>query len=313
MSIRRAAAQNRNRKQTDPIVKIRAHAKINLDLRVAAKGADGFHDLRTVLQSIALHDTLTLRVSDGPCRVRCSTAGVPLDTDNLVWRAANGLWAELGHAGDVRGVTIGIRKRIPIAAGLGGGTSDAVAALQGLCRLWGTRLPAQRLVQLARQVGADGPFFLLGGTALGLGHGDELYPLVDTALPWVVVAVPPRGVSTPEAYRWLDHDRARRRRGHEPRRPRTPFVGGRVCADEVANDLQPPVMRRRPEIRRMVKLLRETGARMAAMTGSGSAVFGCFPGRAAARHAGRLVGRPGWTVHLTRTIDRDQLERQLFR
>lgn len=312
MSTRRGTDQNRNRNQANPMVRIRAHAKINLDLRVAAKGADGFHDLRTVLQSIALHDTLTLRVSDGPCRVRCATVGVPPDTDNLVWMAANSLWAELGHAGDVRGVTITIQKRIPIAAGLGGGTSDAVAALRGLCRLWGARLPSQRLVEVARQVGADGPFFLLGGTALGLGHGDELYPLVDTAPPWVVVAVPSRGVAAPEAYRWLDQDRARRRRAPDPRRSRTPFIEGRVCTDAVANDLEPPVVRRRPEIRRMVETLRQRGATMAAMTGSGSAVFGCFPGRTAARNAERLVGRPGWRVRLTRTINRDQLERQFF-
>ena len=198
-------------------VTLRAHAKINLDLRVGGRRRDGFHDLRTILQSIELHDTLTLRAVDGDCRIRCSAPGVPAGKDNLVHRAAQRLWTELGGGGDVRGVAVTIRKRIPVAAGLGGGTADAVAALRGLCLLWERTPPPARLHALAAEVGADGPFFLVGGTALGVGRGDDVYPLVEQARWWVVVAVPPYGVSTAAAYGWLDEDRAARGRGRGAR------------------------------------------------------------------------------------------------
>ena len=213
-----------------PRVTVRAHAKINLDLRVGGRRRDGYHDLRTILQSVGLHDTLTLRAVEGGCRVRCSAPGVPSGTDNLVHRAAQGLWTELGGRGEVRGVAVTLRKRIPAAAGLGGGTADAVAALRGLCLLWGRTPPPVRLHALAAGVGADGPFFLVGGTALGVGRGDEVYPLAEQPPRWVAVAVPPDGVSTAAAYGWLDEDRAAAGRGGRRRRRRCGSTGRRSCS-----------------------------------------------------------------------------------
>ncbi len=295
-------------------VTLRAHAKINLDLRVGGRRRDGYHDLRTILQSIELHDTLTLRAIEGECRIRCSAPGVPPGRDNLVHRAAQRLWTELGGGGDVRGVAVTIRKRIPVAAGLGGGTADAVAALRGLCLLWGRTPSPTRLHALAAEVGADGPFFLVGGTVLGVGRGDDVYPLADQARRWAVVAVPPYGVSTAAAYGWLDEDRASRGRGRASRGTAPPagFAGAALVLDGLRNDLEEPVARRRAAIGAAIGLLSDAGACRAAMTGSGSAVFGLFDRRGAALVAARcLCDRPeGWTVRVTRTMDRARLERR---
>lgn len=290
---------------------LRAHAKINLDLRVGGRRRDGYHDLRTILQSIGLHDTLTLRAIEGGCRIRCSAAGVPSGKGNLVHRAAQALWTELGRDGDVRGVAVTIRKRIPVAAGLGGGTADAVAALRGLCVLWGRTPPPARLNALAAEVGADGPFFLVGGTALGAGRGDEVYPLAGQVRRWVVVAVPPYGVSTAAAYGWLDEDRGHAGRGWAPAPPPR-FDGAALLLDGLHNDLEGPVARRRAGIGEAIGLLSEAGASRAGMTGSGSAVFGLFERRGAALEAvARLRGRPGgWNTSLTRTMDRARLARR---
>ncbi len=298
-------------------VTVRAHAKINLDLRVGGRRRDGFHDLRTILQSIGLHDTLTVREVEGDCRVRCSAPGVPSGRDNLVHRAARRLWTELGGGGDVRGVAVTIRKRIPVAAGLGGGTADAVAALRGLCLLWGRTPPPARLHALAAEVGADGPFFLVGGTALGVGRGDDVYPLAEQARRWVVVAVPPYGVSTAAAYGWLDEDRASGGRGRPVRGAAPPPVrsaGATLVLDGMRNDLEDPVARRRAGIGAAIGLLSDAGACRAGMSGSGSAVFGLFERRGAALGAvRRLRGRPeGWTAWVTRTMDRAGLERRFI-
>ena len=303
------------RPQAGP-VRVRAHAKINLDLRVGARRADGFHDLTTILQSIAWHDTVTLRAVEGPCRVLCAEATVPEGESNLVWRATHGLWSALGRRGAPRGVAITIAKRIPVAAGLGGGTSDAIAALRGLCRLWEASPRPALLREVAATVGADGPFFLVGGTALGVGSGDEVYPLAELPRHWAVIAVPPRRVSTAAAYGWMERDvAATARRGHSrigrARRP-SPVVGSTLDLSALVNDLERPVARRRPEIRQVTRTLDGAGALTAAMTGSGSAVFGLFTRRASAVQAAGAVKRAGWIVHVTRTLDRAGLATQVW-
>jgi 4-diphosphocytidyl-2-C-methyl-D-erythritol kinase len=288
-------------------LRVRAYAKINLDLRVGPRGDDGYHQLTTVLQSVVLHDTLTLRAVDGPCRVRCSTVGVPLDRDNLVWVAAAALWSAIGRRGEPQGAEVTIAKRIPSEAGLGGGTSDAVAALAALSRIWDVSPSPQCLREIAVEVGADGPFFLVGGTALGVGRGDTVYPLVEIAPQWALIVTPARGVPTAHAYGWLDRDiDASAAAGA---RPAPPFVGPTVDWTAVTNDLERPVKRRRPEIGEATRALRGHGAVVAAMTGSGSAVFGLFTSRARASRAAGAIARPDWQVIVTRTIDRGTIAR----
>ena len=183
-------------------VRVSAYAKINLSLRVLGVRPDGYHELRTIFQSIALHDTLTVRARRGPFALRCDDPDCPADQSNLVWRAAERVWAASGRRGALRDVEIRLAKRIPLRAGLGGGSSDAAAALGALGSLW--RVKDASLREIAPSLGADVPYFLDGGTALGLDRGDVVYPLVDHPAAWVTLVVPPFGVSTEDAYGWWD-------------------------------------------------------------------------------------------------------------
>jgi 4-diphosphocytidyl-2-C-methyl-D-erythritol kinase len=285
----------------------RAHAKVNLDLRVLGTRADGFHELRTVFQAIELHDTLTWTERTGPFTVKCRAAGVPLDDTNLVSQAASRLWKALRRPGQPRDVVVNIDKRIPLQAGLGGGSADAAAALLALARLWGGA-PMTLLREVGTAIGADVSFFLSGGTALGLGLGEEIYPLVDLPPHWIVIVRPPFGVSTAEAYSWYDDDRAAGLK--EPRELQLLPVPWPTRAAQMINDLEPPVVRRHPEITGLKAALREAGAVAAAMSGSGSAVFGLFRSRAAAARLVKPLSKAGNRAMLTRTITRAEYERR---
>jgi 4-diphosphocytidyl-2-C-methyl-D-erythritol kinase len=289
----------------------RAHAKINLSLRVGAARTDGYHPLRTVFQSLSLHDTLEVKVRRGPFALTCSDPGVPVDGRNLVTRAANELWAALGRPGGPRGVAMHLTKHIPVQAGLGGGSSDAAAALVALARAWRARITPGDLARIAGPIGADVPYFLVGGTALGLGRGDVLYPLEDLAPRDVVLALPGFGVPTADAYRWFDED------GPDPAFPGAGAGASLLPAWpgldlEVANDLEPPVARRHPEIASIRGVLAAGGALATAMTGSGSAVFGLFDSPAAARRSAREVAESGHMALVTRTVDRRTCQRVHF-
>src|SRR6185369_4079609 len=286
---------------------VRAHAKVNLDLRVLGVRADGYHELRTVFQTIALHDTLVCAEQPGPFTIACRTPGVPLDANNLVWQAAAALWTALGRGGGIRDAVVRIEKAIPVEAGLGGGSADAAAALVALGRLWGGA-PITLLREVGAAIGADVPFFLSGGTALGLGRGEEIYPLVDLPPHFVVIVRPPFGVSTAEAYAWYDEDRtAGLRENREFQMLPVPWP---TRAAQMINDLEPPVMRRHQEIGALKATLRELGATAAAMSGSGSAVFGLFRSRAAAERAVKPLSRNGARALITRTVSRAEHERR---
>ena len=280
---------------------LRAHAKINLSLAVRGVRSDGYHELRTVFQSLALHDTLRFAEPRAGLAITCSDPAVPLGERNLVWKAAQLVWEAAGRSGEPCG-RARITKRIPAQGGLGGGSADAAAALVGWNRLWATGLPAQRLCQLARALGADVPFFLHAGTALGLGRGDEIHPLDDAPSRWVVLVFPPFGVSTPEAFRWWDED-SRRLPASGSRLPAEPES---QAAGEVFNDLEAPVCRRHPELVEIRRTLEGAGAAVAAMTGSGSTVFGLFETRLAARAASDRLTSTGRRSLVTRTATRLQ-------
>lgn len=277
-------------------MRVRAFAKINLSLRVLGMRPDGYHELRTVFQSLALHDTLTFERSREALSLTCDDPACPVDGRNLVWRAAVQVWRAAGKRRGPRGVRIHLVKRIPMQAGLGGGSSDAAAAIRALGRWWGVNEARQR--EIGARLGADVPYFFEGGTVLGLDRGDLLFPLLDGPPSWVAVAVPPFGVSTAEAFRWLDADSIRR--------PRT----GRPTRASCLNDFEPAVAARHPEVAALVRRLRRDGASVAAMSGSGSAVFGLFARRAdALRAAQNLPRRLAGRVIVSRTIDRDAYRR----
>lgn len=280
-----------------PLLRVRAPAKVNLSLRIVGAALEGYHALRTVFQSVALHDTLTFLERPGPFRLECDDPVCPIDETNLVWRAAETIARAAGGAGAPRDIVIRIAKRIPMQAGLGGGSSDAAAALRGFAALWRVRIPHGRMRAMASALGADVPFFLEGGTALGLDRGDVLFPLIDAPAAWVTLVLPSFGVSTREAYGWWEASVAPR--GSQRSRG---SLGSFV--DEVVNDLQPAVARRHPEIGRIVGALSRQGASRAAMSGSGSAVFGLFQTRIAAEHAARAVATRSRRTLVTRTVNR---------
>ena len=302
------------------VLTVRAHAKVNLDLRVLGVRPDGYHELRTVFQSIELHDTLTCIEKPGPFLLSCRAPVVPLDSSNLIWKAAAALWKALGRQGDVADTVVRIEKHIPVEAGLGGGSADAAAALAALTRLWGGVSPHRASVRrgdpelwsLLREVGstigADVPFFLSGGTALGLGRGEEIYPLVDLPRHFIAIVRPPFGVSTAEAYAWYDEDRSAGLR--EVREQQVLPVPWPSRAAQMVNDLEPPVSRRHPQIGALKTQLKEGGAIAAAMSGSGSAVFGLFRSRLAAERTLKTVCRGGVRGLLTRTLTRAEYERR---
>jgi 4-diphosphocytidyl-2-C-methyl-D-erythritol kinase len=295
----------------------RAHAKINLDLRITGRREDGYHDLRTIFQSLALHDRLVFRRRRGVFGIESAAADMPMDARNLVWRAAQALWSASGRTGEVRGVHVAIEKRIPSQAGLGGGSSDAAAALVALNTLWRARFDAGDLARLGASLGADVPYFLLGGTALGLGRGEVLYPLPDVPSMGVVVVKPAFGVSTAEAYRW--HTEAPRQPTENVQALAVPWYPGPLV---IANDLERPVMHHHPELLAIRRALLRRRAEVALMCGSGSAVFGLFPTVAGARAAAAGLarrrrrdteadGRP-WRVLVTRFIGRSAHHRRML-
>jgi 4-diphosphocytidyl-2-C-methyl-D-erythritol kinase len=290
-------------------------AKINLTLHVGPRREDGYHDLRTLLQTITLHDTLKFTSRRGPFALACRMPGVPTDRANLVWRAAEALWAAMGRTGDPKDVHIKLDKAIPSQAGLGGGSADAAAALVGLNKIWGARLSRRVLMRLGAHLGSDVPFFFQGGTALAIGRGDELYPVDDIERMGVVVIKPSFGVPTADAYGWLDADRVPSNRAREPE-----FLDLSVSdAVEVgwpsgplvlSNDLMGPVARRHSAVFEMVSACLAAGALGAQMTGSGSAVFGLFPESVTSK-AARQLKRPDWLVLVARTQSRREAARRM--
>jgi len=272
------------------ILRVKAFAKINLSLRVLGTRGDGYHELQTRFQSIALHDTLSFGVRPGPFQIDCDDPECPIDETNLVWRAAERMWRLAGKKGRLEGLRVRIAKRIPMQAGLGGGSSDAAATVRSLAALWRIPVRALDLGQLAADLGADVPFFSQGGTALGVERGDVLVPLHDEPGSWVVLVLPGFGVRTADAYRWWNEE----------------HPSGAVSRPdaETLNDLQAPVARRHPQIARIVKHLVRAGASQAAMSGSGSAVFGLFTTRARAESARAALVERSYRTILTRTIDR---------
>jgi 4-diphosphocytidyl-2-C-methyl-D-erythritol kinase len=276
-------------------LRIPAFAKINLSLAVRGVRPDGYHELNTVFQTIKLHDVLSFSHTSGPFDIRCDDPACPSDRTNLMWKAAQLLWSAGGFSGRPRGVRVRLQKKIPMQAGLGGGSSDAAVALVTLSRIWKIALSPRQLATIARKIGADVAFFLAGGTALGEGAGDRIKPLEDRPSSWVVLVVPGFGISTKDAYRWFDSDQT---------------IGGRPV---LANELQAPVARRHPEISEIVAELSQAGAAHAAMSGSGSAVFGLFPTNAQAVAAARGLERTSRRVILTRTVARGEFGRRAFR
>src|SRR2546428_3078165 len=294
-------------------VRIPALAKVNLRLEVLGKRPDGFHELRTIFQTISVKDELRLRATRKPgieFRVRgnASLSSEPVEK-NLAYRAVDALRQELNERD---GVAIELRKAIPAGRGLGGGSSDAASALIGYLRLAKNQLPRERLFELAASLGADVPFFLEGGRALGIGKGDEIYPLPDIPKFHLLVVSPQAiHVPTPDAYRWLDAPKLNA--------PQLTNSSGnhklhRFCAlswslqgSPLLNDFEDAVFQQHPRLAEIKRDLLQNGATEALLAGSSSAVIGGFPSPPKARRAG--VGFPHDQTFVCETVSRDSYRR----
>jgi len=290
-------------------VSLPSFAKINLDLRILGTRPDGYHDLRTVLQALALFDNVTVTARRGPIAVTCDEPDIPTDQRNLVWKAASLLHrTATGKSSAPRDIAIDLRKRVPPEAGLGGGSSNAAMTLLALNKLWKLNLDLATLTRIAARLGADVPYFLVGGTSLGLGRGDDIYPLADMPPVHVVILRPGFGVATNDAYKWFDEES---RRAVKDPAPRVIPAGWPAWSATLRNDLEAPVIRHHPAIGRIRQSLLDAGAAFAAMSGSGSAVFGLFERADAARRTANDLARPGWLSLHTRTLDRREYARRV--
>jgi 4-diphosphocytidyl-2-C-methyl-D-erythritol kinase len=277
---------------------VRTPAKVNLALEVLGKRADGYHEISTVLQAIDLFDRLIMEDAEDLSLVTTDPA-LPVDDANLVIRAARALGAA---AGVRRGARIALDKRIPVAAGLGGGSSDAAATLVALNRLWGLRWSVGRLTELAVGLGMDVPFFLGRGRALGTGRGERLEPLPADGGYALVLANPNFPLSTRESYARVPAGWQAEAKGTRAvmaaLRIRSAAELGTALTNHLENVVAPAV----PAIGQMKAALLAAGALGAAMSGSGPTVFGVARSLDHARQIRRRVNRAGWSCWAVRTL-----------
>ena len=261
-----------------PALQLLAPAKLNLGLEVLARRSDGYHDIQTVFLPLRLYDRIEIEPRTGGFRLDVGDSDLPEGEDNLIARAARAACRALAAPCDL---SVRLQKNIPVAAGLGGGSSDAAAVLLGIDRLSGGRLGGPRRAALAAELGADVPFFLEPVPAVGRGIGDRLEKLDGVpAMHWVLIAFP-FGVSTPWAYRRASAELTLPREGSSI----AALLGPAGVSTPPRNDLEPAVGRLHPEIRRTRRALERAGAAITGMSGSGPTVYGRFASEGEARTA----------------------------
>ena len=266
------------------ILQEKAYAKLNLTLDVLGKREDGYHDLKSVMQTVSLYDDITLHLGTGqPWKLECDREGIPCDERNLVWRAAKLYLETLGK--DPGGLWMRIEKRIPSGAGMGGGSADAAAVLRALNRHYGEPMSLTELAELGAQVGSDVPFCVVGGTVMCEGRGEILTKLPDIPQLIFIICKPEFSVSTPVLYRQLDAV-------EDPLHPDNNAMETAIYAGDIAgivrnieNAFDPVVSGDHPEINHIKEIYRTHGALAAQMTGSGSVVFAIMPDMGSAEKA----------------------------
>ena len=290
---------------------LHAYAKLNWILRVLGRRPDGYHELDTIFQTITLHDSLAFKWrSDERLSLTCDAPEIPLDESNLVMRAAE----ELRTLYNIRqGASIHLEKRIPVAGGLGGGSSDAAVTLLGLAHLWRLKTEKRELEEIGARLGADVPFFLTGGTARGTGLGTELTPLPDAPHAHLLIVKPKAQVSTAEAYKALSAPALTKVGGDiilSSSRSQAQFTDS--LPESLINDFEPVIYGLQPEILRARDALLSAGARGALLAGSGASVFGLFENVKAQERAARVLSSErGWRVLMCATLSRARYLRQL--
>jgi len=291
-----------------PELTLPAFAKINLRLRVLGQRPDGYHEVDTILQTISLHDTLTFQATeDSQITLWCDDPAIFSDERNLVWRAAKALQRNYSEN---LGVRVRLAKRIPTQAGLGGGSSDAAVTLMALARLWQLRTSKADLFDVAQELGADVPFFLVGGTARATGIGEAITPLTDAAESHLLVLKPNASIATNAAYAAL--------KSLALTTSDSKIILASSQADDFSGKLNPKTLHNdfaavafqlEEEIERAQAALMKTGAQAALLAGSGAAVFGVFENKDAQERAIQAIElETGWRVFPCKTVGRSHYE-----
>ena len=283
-------------------IRLRAFAKINLGLKILFRRTDGYHELRTVYQTLRLHDRLTLTIDPRRRGAQVVSEGedVPSGRENLVYKTCAAWKQATGFHGRIEAQ---VRKFIPAGSGLGGASSDAAATLAGLERLTGGHLDAAQLFSLAAELGSDVPLFLLGGRVLGCGRGEEVYPLEDLEAAECLVVFPGFRMLTADAYRQASSTLTTQ---GEPNNIGTFGVWSQLPWNTwgpAENDFEPVVFAKWPELGRLKSQLIRAGAETACLTGSGSAVYAIFDSPGKLLQATRIVPK-GWRALHTQTLNR---------
>lgn len=275
---------------------LKAPAKVNYVLDVIRRRPDGYHDLRMVMQRVNLCDEITISLTDTPdITVTCGKNGVPDGPGNIAWKAARIL---LDMAGTGQGAEITIAKNIPVAAGLGGGSSDAASVLMGMNELLGLGMSDQRLMEIGVKLGADVPFFVFKKTALAEGIGEQLSAMPDMPMTWVLLVNPGVHVSTGWVYRNLQLT-------NRDELAKLPYFYGTIedICSILSNDLESVTIPAFPVIAEIKATMMRSGALGAMMSGSGPTVFGLFPDRSTAEQAREeLVKDTCWFAAVVETI-----------
>jgi len=289
-------------------LRIRSFAKINLALSVLGRRADGYHDIETIFQSIDLGDELEF-LPASQLDLTCENFQDVPKEDNLLWKAAILLASQFG---ETPGAHITLRKTIPSGAGLGGGSSNAAAALLGLRRFWHLEVSDAELFSIASKLGSDIPFFLNGGTALGTGRGEQISALPDPPTEDLVIIFPGIHVSTAEAYRSLNLGLTSRTTDHRIQRFCGLVQSKRRCRTEIFNDFEASILPAYPAIEEAKRFLKDRGAVATLLSGSGSSVFGFFSDGESASAAAQESTQAAWRVFPARTLSRAEYFQKMF-
>lgn len=278
-------------------IELSSHAKINLRLDVLRKRADGYHEVRTVLQKVSLKDELRITIAKRDIKVECDNHLVPANEGNLAYTAAQTM---LNRYEIKDGVSISIKKNIPIAAGLGGGSSNAASTLTGINQLFGLGIGKQELMKIGRDIGVDVPFFIFGKTALATGIGDRLEAIEMIPKLWLLLITPDIQISTAWAYRSL--------RIGLTSKPININIHNYInhtaeIINILSNDLEKVVIPQYPVIQRIKEELLDKGAKGSLMSGSGSTVYGIFSSEGEAKEAhAQLMTHSDWHLQLCQNL-----------
>lgn len=287
-------------------VKKRAYAKINLHLDMVAKLDDGYHEVRTVMQSVSLYDEVELSIQHGVgIELFCDKVGVPLDCKNLAWRAAQLI---LSKCNIEKKVSIKIEKKIPMAGGLAGGSADAAAVLCALNEALGSPVGFDELLLLGASLGADVPFCMVGGTAFADGRGDVLHPFLPLPDCYIVISQGGEGASTPWAYSELDvaygnfADGIYEPKSIEPLKQSLKEKDlSKICGN-LYNIFESTVLTKRPVAQKIKNTMLEGGALGSMMSGSGTSIFGIFDSRDKAENTVSAIEKLGYDAYLCRPV-----------